>query len=210
MVKALINQFTENTYIINEKKNAMIVDPGADMKQIKEYIATNEYIVEAVLLTHGHFDHLVSLNDVVKEYGCKVYIYNSERDFLFNPNLNLSNSLPVPLVLKDKSKIVLLNNKDEITLGREKIKVIHTPGHTRGCVCYKYKRFLFSGDTLFKGTIGRHDLPTSNKSDLMKSLGIIVKECRDNTVVYPGHGHFTTILTEKHDNPFLSHLIKRR
>lgn len=208
MVKAIINQYTENTYIINEKKEALIIDPGADIKEIKKVIDGNEFNVKGVLLTHGHFDHLVSLNDVVEEYDCNVYLFESERDFLFNPNLNLSNSLPVPFTFKSKNKVILLSDKEVLHLGREVIKVIHTPGHTRGCVCYKYKRFLFSGDTLFKGTIGRFDLPTSNKTHLMRSLQVIIKECKDNTLVYPGHGHFTTILNEKHENPYLNNFKK--
>lgn len=209
MVNAIINEYTENTYIINEKQEALIIDPGANFLDIVKYINEKELVVNGVLLTHGHFDHLYTLNEVVDRYNCKVYIYNKERDFLFDPNLNLSNTLSKPFVLKDKSKVVELKNDSVIELGREKITLIHTPGHTRGGVCYKYKRFLFSGDTLFKGSIGRSDLPTSNRADLKRSLEFLMKHCRDNTVVYPGHGSFTTILTEKHDNPFLSYLNKR-
>ena len=210
MIKAIINEYTENTYIINEKKEALIIDPGANFNDIIKYINESELIVNGVLLTHGHFDHLYTLNDIVDKYDCNVYIFNKERDFLFDPNLNLSNTLNRPFILKDKSKVIELQTNSVIELGREKITLLHTPGHTRGGVCYKYKRFLFSGDTLFKGTIGRYDLPTSNKVDLKRSIELIVKHCRDNTVVYPGHGSFTTILTEKHDNPFLSYMKKKR
>jgi|LGVF01.2.fsa_nt_gb glyoxylase-like metal-dependent hydrolase (beta-lactamase superfamily II) len=203
MVKAIINEYTENTYIINEKLETFIIDPGANFSEIKAYITEKNFIVKGILLTHGHFDHLYSINEVENEYKCDIYIYETERDFLFDPNLNLSSSLNTPISLKHKNRLKLIKHNDELILGREKIKVLHTPGHTRGGVCYKYKRFLFSGDTLFKGTIGRYDLPTSNKAQLRRSLELIIKECRDNTVVYPGHGHFTTILNEKHENPFL-------
>ena len=206
MVKAIINEYTENTYVINEKQDALIIDPGANFIDIVKYINENEFEVKGVLLTHGHFDHLYTLNKVIDEYKCNIYIFNKERDFLFDPNLNLSNTLNKPFTLEDKSKVIELNKDSVIELGREKITLLHTPGHTRGGVCYKYKRFLFSGDTLFKGTVGRSDLPTSNKADLKRSIELIIKSCRDNTVVYPGHGSFTTILSEKHDNPFLSYM----
>lgn len=208
MVKAIINEYTENTYIINEKKEAFIIDPGANFKDIVAYVTESEFEIKGVLLTHGHFDHLFTLNKVVEEYKCNVYIFYKERDFLFDPNLNLSNTLHKPFTMKDKSKVIELREDSVIEIGREKITLLHTPGHTRGGVCYKYKRFLFSGDTLFKGTIGRYDLPTSNKADLKRSIELIVKSCRDNTVVYPGHGNFTTILSEKHDNPFMSYMKK--
>ena len=206
MVKAIINEYTENTYIINEKKDAYIIDPGASFKDIEAYIDSESFNVLGVLLTHGHFDHLYTLNKVLEKYECNVYIHNKERDFLFDPNLNLSNSISKPIVLKNKKAACLLTDDQLIKFGYNDIKVIPTPGHTRGGVSYKYKRFLFSGDTLFKGTIGRYDLPTSNKTELERSLKRLLKECKDNTVVYPGHGHFTTILTEKHENPFLQNI----
>ena len=208
MVKAIINEYTENTYVINERKEALIIDPGANFKEISAYIKDNNYDVKGILLTHGHFDHLYTLKETYQAYQCPVYIYNSERDFLFDPNLNLSSTLHNPIFFKEKDAVVPLEDNSVIELGRERITILHTPGHTRGSICYKYKRFLFSGDTLFKGTIGRHDLPTSNKAALKRSLELILKKCRDNTVVYPGHGSFTTILNEKHENPFLEHLRK--
>lgn len=206
MVKAIINEYTENTYIINEKNEAYIIDPGAPLEEIDEYITEKSLTVIGVLLTHGHFDHLYTLNDVVDKYQCNVYLFHSERDFLFDPSLNLSNILHTPITFKQKEKIVALEESSTLPLGKESITLLHTPGHTRGGVCYKYKRYLFSGDTLFKGTIGRSDLPTSNKKKLMDSLKLIVQKCKDNTMVYPGHGSFTTIINEKHENQYLRFL----
>lgn len=106
-------------------------------------------------------------------------------------------------ILNEKTLVKSITSKDTIKLGYETIKVVETPGHTRGGVCYHYKNFLFSGDTLFKGSIGRHDLPTSNKAEITRSVNMLVKKFSANTIVYPGHGHFTTILKEKLDNPFV-------
>ena len=90
MVKIILNDFTENTYIINEKTDAFIIDPGTNFKGIKEYINESKFNVLGILLTHGHFDHITAVNRLVKEYNCDVHIYEKERDFLFDPNLNLS------------------------------------------------------------------------------------------------------------------------
>jgi len=205
MVKALINQYTENTYIINEQKEAYIIDPGARAKEIDEYITEKDLVVLGIILTHGHFDHMYSINDVQKLYQCPIYIYKDERDFLFDPNLNLSSTIAKSITVRAKSSVKLLEDSDQLKLGNNIIKIIHLPGHTRGGIGLLYKRFLFSGDTLFKGTIGRTDLPTSSKSAMDRSLKKILAICKDNTVVYPGHGHFTTILTEKHENFYLKH-----
>ena len=155
------------------------------------------------MLTHGHFDHIFSLNEIVAKYNAEIYIHEKERDFLFDPNLNLSSMTYKRFVLNNKVLVNNITSKDTFKLGYETIKVVETPGHTRGGVCYHYKNFLFSGDTLFKGSIGRTDLPTSNKAALERSVNMLVTKLRDNTVVYPGHGHFTTILSEKLDNPFI-------
>ena len=105
--------------------------------------------------------------------------------------------------MNDKSTVNTFTEEDKIKLGNETIRIIESPGHTRGSVCFKYRNFLFSGDTLFKGTIGRTDLPTSNTLNIQKSIKKIIKICSDNTIVYPGHGHWTTILNEKYENPFI-------
>ena len=203
IVKAILSDFTENTYIINEKKECFIIDPGTNFSEIVSYINEKQLNVKGILLTHGHFDHIFSLNEIVSEYDVPVHIHEKERDFLFDPNLNLSSMTYKRFVLTNKEIVNTISGKDTFKLGYETIKVVETPGHTRGGVCYHYKNFLFSGDTLFKGSIGRHDLPTSNKAEITRSVNMLVSKFRANTIVYPGHGHFTTILNEKLDNPYV-------
>lgn len=203
MVKTIINEFSENTYIVNKGKEAYIIDPGAHYNEIVEYITTSEFEVKGVLLTHGHFDHIYSLNDLIDTYNPDIYIHKDERDFLFNTSLNLSSMINKQFKIKSKDKIVIIEDKQKLPLGREIIEVMHTPGHTRGSVCYKYKKFLFSGDTLFKGTVGRTDLPTGNRTHLERSLKRIIKDCKDNIVIYPGHGSISTILNEKYENEYI-------
>ncbi|MBU1020614.1 MAG: MBL fold metallo-hydrolase [Firmicutes bacterium] len=203
MIKALVNEFTENTYIINEKKDAYIIDPGSKIEEIKEYITEKNLNILGVLITHGHFDHIVAVNDLVQEYDVNVYIHELERDFLFDPNLNLSSMTYNKFIMAKKKNVITFNKNQTFQLGHETISIIETPGHTRGGVCYQYKRVLFSGDTLFKNSIGRTDLPTSNRADLERSVNMLATTLKDNTIVYPGHGHFTTILNEKYENPFI-------
>jgi glyoxylase-like metal-dependent hydrolase (beta-lactamase superfamily II) len=203
MIHSFINEFSENTYIISSDKDALIVDPGASLNQIQNYVDKNNLNVVGVLLTHGHFDHILFLNEVVKLYDPVVYIHESERDFLFDPNLNLSSTMKRRIRMNQKENIKTITHGDKITINNETIYAHHTPGHTRGGICYQYQNFLFSGDTLFKGTIGRTDLPTSSMKEMKESIKYIIHTFHDNTIVYPGHGHFTTIVNEKYENPYI-------
>lgn len=203
MIKEILNEFTENCYIVNEKEEAYVIDPGTNYNDIKEYIIQNNLVIKGVLLTHGHFDHVFALNQFLEDFDVDVYIHELERDFLFDPNLNLSSSTYSKFVLNKKSNVKTYQDKDIFKLKYNDIKVIHTPGHTRGSSCFAYKNFCFSGDTLFKGTIGRYDLPTSSKADITRSLKKLVKLLKDNTIIYPGHGQFTTMINEKYDNEYL-------
>lgn len=197
MLKTFISEFTENTYVISEKKEAIIIDPGVKFNQLNEYIDENELIVKAILLTHGHVDHIFTINECVDAFDCPVYIHENERDFLFDPNLNLSSTTYKKIVLQNKSKVVTYKDKDKIDLPYNKISVFYSPGHTRGSSCFHYKHFLFSGDTIFNNAVGRTDLPTGSQKKLQDSINSLLNHFKDNTVIYPGHGAFTTVATEK-------------
>lgn len=206
MIEAIINLFTENTYIINEGRDAFIIDPGARLDKIKAYIEKKDLNVKAILLTHGHFDHILYINEVVEEYQCPVYLHKDERNFLFDPTLNLSSTIDKKIVFKDKNLIKTFETPFQLKLGEETIDVMHTPGHSRGSVCYEYGTVVFTGDTLFRGSIGRSDLPTSNTSVLNQSLRKILDTYHDNTLIYPGHGEFSTLVHEKMKNRWLKNL----
>ena len=144
MIKAILNDFTENTYIINEKAEAYIIDPGTNYLKIKEYLDKKNFKVVGILLTHGHFDHIVAVNSVVKDFNTKIYIHEKERDFLFDPNLNLSGLTYERFTVDNKAAVITFNENDKLKLGKESIRIIETPGHTRSSICLKYKNFLFS------------------------------------------------------------------
>ena len=200
MIKAIVNDFAENCYIVSEDKKAYVIDPGSNYEAMKHYL--NEYglTIAGVLLTHGHYDHICGLNKLLEETDAPIYIHESERDFLFDPTLNLSSFMADRFRVAAKHRIETLNESMTFPLGKTKIRVIHTPGHTRGSVAYAYEDVLFSGDTLFKETVGRTDLPTGDHAALEQSVHRLLETFDLNTLVYPGHGPFTTIVHEKQNN----------
>lgn len=202
MVKALLNEFAENTYLLIEKKDVVIIDPGASFKDIKSYIEENELTLKYVLLTHGHVDHIISLNDILEEYQVNVYINKDERDFLFDPNLNLSSTMFKKIKIEKKDLVKTFSEGDTFTVGEETISTLHLPGHTRGCSSFKYKNRVFVGDTIFSDGVGRTDLPTGSSVQLEQSINKLLNNFSDNTLLYPGHGKHTTVLTQKNRCPY--------
>ena len=202
MIKAIINEFAENTYLIIEKKQCIIVDPGASLEAIKEYIDQEELTLQSILLTHGHIDHIIGVNDLLKEYDVDVYIHETERDFLFDPNLNLSGTMYKKIVVTDKKRVKTFKDDDTFKLDEQVIKVIHLPGHTRGSSGFEYKNVVFVGDTIFIDGVGRTDLPTGSNVALEESINKLLNRYSDNTVLYSGHGKRSTVLTQKNRCPY--------
>lgn len=202
MIKTIINEFAENTYVIKEKNEAVIIDPGANIDEIKAFIDENSLVVKYVLLTHGHFDHIFSINEVIESFDCDVYCHESERDFMFDPNLNLSSMTYKKITVKNKSKVKTYKDEDEFELQFNNVKVIHNPGHTRGSSSFQYKKSVFVGDTLFKDGVGRTDLPTGSQSALERSINKLLNKFSANTILYPGHGPHTTVLSVKNTCPY--------
>ncbi len=189
--------FFENTYLINNGLDAIIVDPGEGIGEYLEEI--NKYNIKAILLTHGHIDHI----DGIKYFlNSDIYIYKDEVEFLDSKVLSLYEAFgKLKSFNKDNLKIHLLE-EGTINLLGFKIDVIHTPGHTKGSCCYLFNdNILFSGDTLFQVSVGRTDFPTGSMSELNNSLNKL-KKLDDTVKVYPGHGAETTIGFEKKYNPY--------
>lgn len=190
--------FFENTYLINNEENeAILVDPGEGIDDYLEEI--NQYNIKAILLTHGHMDHI----DGIKHFlNVPIYIYKDEEDFLSSPDLSLYRyfNKHMPFNISDLS--IHLLEEGTINLLGFNIEVIVTPGHTKGSVCYLVdNKYLFSGDTLFQCSIGRTDFPTGSNLDMNKSLDRL-KKLSDDVRVFPGHGAETSIKFEKQYNPY--------
>ncbi len=203
MLKMILNEFAENSYILTEGSTTYVIDPGSNTAAMMDYLKTHQLAPKAILLTHGHFDHIQGVNTLIHSYRVPVYIHPDERDFLFDPNLNLSALMREPYRVFKKDFVQTYASNQTFPLGDTHLKVIHTPGHTRGSVSFAYDDVLFSGDALFKENIGRTDLPTGDYATLIETIKALTQTHADNTLVYPGHGPMTTIVHEKHHNPYL-------
>ncbi len=200
---------TCNIYIIGEEgEPCIIVDLGSnDNDFLDRYVDKHhDGKILGILLTHGHYDHIRGL--VSLKHKATVMCHAEEEEFLVEPSYNGSGwHDEMDEIVLDKIKPYLLSDEDEITLGNYTFKVIHTPFHTRGSVCFfeEKEKVLFSGDTLFHLTIGRYDLPTGSSKTISGSLSKLVK-LPDDTRVFPGHGTSSTLGVEKSKNPYLANL----
>lgn len=200
-----VDRLTSNTYIVGKiNQNCLIVDLGNNDSSIIEYVKENYNLVEGILLTHGHYDHIQAVDSFIKEFNYNIPIYISKFDLelLNNPNLNCS-ALHNKKVITNFNPILIESEKD-INLRSFNIKPIFTPYHTSGSICYllEDENALFTGDSLFKLSIGRTDLPTSDSTKLNKSISKLFKLSKYLTI-YPGHGEITNLEYELRNNPYL-------
>lgn len=178
-----------NCYIIQdeETKETMVIDPGGSIEKIEEMLQVIGANVKYILLTHCHGDHMGAASKLKQEYGGKILIHRFDHNGLGNPSINLSSHIGIGEVsLKEDAR---LDDGDILHIGNLEFKVIYTPGHTIGSIslyCEKEK-MLFSGDTLFRGSWGRTDLPTSNFEQIMNSITNRLMILPEDTIVYPGH-----------------------
>lgn len=200
----IVGPIQSNCYVLaaGHGKKAVIIDPGDDEKKIRSALDRHNLRAGLVALTHGHYDHI----GCAGKFGVPVYIHQDDRDFLSDPSLNLSGFFAYPYSLyKD---IHILNDGDIIDLDGIQLEVIHVPGHTPGGIALWVKsperKILFSGDSLFFGSIGRSDLPGSDGKALVEAIKRRLLVLPEETKVYPGHGPSSTIGEEKIDNPFLT------
>ncbi len=187
-------------YIYDEGTNeAVVFDPAVKGQWICEHLTGKGMHVNAILITHGHFDHISGANELRAASGAKIYAPLPEKEMLNDPLLNLSDTGYT--VTAD----VYVENGQELMLGGMNFRVIETPGHTSGGCCYylESEKILISGDTLFAGSVGRTDLPTGSMSTLISSVREKLMILPDDVTVYPGHGESTTIGDERKFNPYL-------
>ena len=185
--------YGENTYLITDDATGFkaIIDPGYYGVDVKMDIQNNAFL-KYVLLTHGHHDHYVEAKEYVEEYSA-VRFAAPEKD------MDLLRSQPY----KCPEPTILLKDGDIITLGETEIRVIATPGHSAGSVCFVTDKEIFTGDTLFRLSVGRTDFPTGDWDTLMDSIKNKLYTLSEDLTVYPGHGPVTTIGYEKRANPFV-------
>lgn len=190
-------------FLINEDtKEVLIVDPADRAQKIIEWINSEGLKPVAILLTHGHFDHIMGVQGVKKEYDIPIYASKDEVEVLAEPQINVSTMMGAYLSMKADE---LFSDGDVLELAGMKLKVISTPGHTIGSVCFymEEEKVLISGDTLFEASVGRSDFPTGSSCQLIESIKTRLFVLPDDTDVFPGHGGTTTIAYEKAHNPFI-------
>lgn len=191
-----------NCYVLAERPSskAIIIDPGSNEGKIRAVLDKHKLTPAFIINTHGHFDH-IGCDD---KFGVPVYIHRLDMPLLRNPQKNLSIFLDSAYAVN--AQIKELEDKDHIDLGKISLEVIHTPGHTPGGICLWMRspddKILFSGDTLFRQSIGRSDFPGVDPDQIIKSIESKLFGLSADTVVYPGHGPSTTIKEEKENNPF--------
>ena len=188
--------------IINKETNeALIVDPGYEAKRISKNIQELGCKPVAILLTHGHFDHVMAVDELRDEYSIPVYLYEDEAKLLGDATLNHSAKYGIAYQTKADE---LLSDNQKLTLAGINIAVLHTAGHTSGSCCYYLpdEEVLISGDTLFYGTVGRTDFETSSTAAMRANIKRLLTDLPEGVQVFPGHGEATSIGHEKRYNPF--------
>ena len=192
-----------NCYLVSEEssQNTFIIDPGGDAPIITGKIKELSLIPVGIIITHGHYDHIEAITELKKQYGVPVYIHREDRDFLTDPSLNGSAFFGEDAKLPPAEMIV--EDNSVIKNGLLEFKVLHTPGHTPGGMCLLIGDTAFTGDTLFKGSVGRWDLPGGSEEKLKASLEKLSK-LQSSLKIYPGHGEKTTLGEELRNNLYLS------
>ncbi|WP_044642451.1 MBL fold metallo-hydrolase [Risungbinella massiliensis] len=194
-----------NAYLLYDEqtKKAIVMDPSHHPEALLDRLKQLELQVEAILLTHAHFDHIGGVEEVRSFTGADVYLHQAEQDWLTEPSLNGSALFPmVPETICQPAEQILTGGETLSWLGKS-FEVIHTPGHSPGSVSFFTDGMVFGGDVLFERSIGRTDLPGGNHAQLIKTIRDHFFVLPDDTLVYPGHGEITYIGTEKKENPFL-------
>lgn len=194
-----------NCYLLieEETKEALVVDPADRADVILRKLIDEGLHLKAILLTHGHGDHILAVGDLKKQLGVKVYAAKAEEGLLSDPAQNLSKALfGLPVTVKPD---ILLEDGQEFEEAGIRLRMIHTPGHTPGGCCYyqEEEKVLLSGDTLFCGSIGRTDFPGGSLSQLVRSVKEKLLVLPEDVKVYPGHEEMTTIGQEKRYNPYM-------
>ena len=178
-----------NCYIVYVNQKCVVIDPGAESEKVMNTCEDLGLEIEAILLTHGHFDHVGGVKKIAEKTGCRVFLHPDEL------------SLP-PFITSGKLYYTdTYGEGDEISLADLTFAVLHTPGHTPGSVCLRFGEHLFTGDTLFAGSCGRTDLPGGSFAAIKNSLRQLAS-FPGNPGVYPGHGESTTLEQERQDNPY--------
>ena len=191
-----------NCYLVKNLGAAVVIDPFDADNRVTAFLGENKGLERYILLTHFHYDHILGADKLRQLYGAKIVIGIKDAPGLRDPALSLAKY--VGLEQQPFYADIIVEGGQRLKLGDDEFEVIHTPGHTAGSVCYKVDNVIFTGDTLFKDSVGRTDFPTGSYSDLMESLWKLrMLDGQEDIILYPGHGPETTLKTEIAQNPYM-------
>ncbi|HHV27760.1 MBL fold metallo-hydrolase [Anaerosalibacter bizertensis] len=195
--------YAANCYIVycEDTKEGIVIDPGGEGDTILERIKKLDLNIKYIILTHGHGDHIGGIIEVKNGTKAPILIHKGDEELLKDATKNLSSMMFTGKVQVIADKFV--EDKEELKFGNHMIEIIHTPGHTPGGISIKIEENLFTGDTLFAGSIGRTDFPGGSYKQIIESIKEKLILYPDDTIVYPGHGPSSTIGREKASNPFI-------
>lgn len=196
----IVGIYAVNCYIVYDESSMQgsIIDPGGNLKEIIKTIENLKIKLQYILLTHGHFDHTGAVEELSVKYNLPVCLSKNDFDMMLNDNTD-----KLFVNLKDVEKFIYLEDNDIIKSGNLNFKVLETPGHTPGGICFLIEDVLFSGDTLFNNSVGRTDFNGGSYEKLIDSIKNKIMELPDNTIVLPGHGDESSVGNERMYNPFL-------
>lgn len=193
-----------NCYILYDEKHrvGVAIDPGGDGEMLWRFLENKAIKLLAILNTHAHADHIGAVDFLRNKTGARFYIHKADASMLADSTLNLSAFMGRPVVTRPAD--VLLHDGEVLNFDDIKFTVLHTPGHSPGGVCYLMEDRIFSGDTLFAGSVGRTDFPGASMEELLHSLREKIMGLPENLLVYCGHGPSTSVGYEKQYNPYLN------
>jgi glyoxylase-like metal-dependent hydrolase (beta-lactamase superfamily II) len=204
----VVGQLGTNCYLVGcpETRQGLVIDPGGEGRTIAARIRNLQLKVKRIILTHGHIDHWAGAGEVVAATGAPISLHREDAPLVGNPEASLAAFLAGPQVRLDVADD-FLEDGAVVEVGRVKLRVLHTPGHTPGGICLYGAGIVFTGDTLFEGSIGRTDFPGGNLRQLIATIREKLLVLPDDTEVCPGHGPRTTIGYERRYNPYLTEVL---
>ena len=196
----VLGSYENNCYILREENatTCVLVDPATDAQHLLEKTQEMGLAIEAILLTHGHFDHVLAVQEITAATGCPVWMHPGDH----HPENGAMLDFFYPLSKVELPNVRYCNEGDVLNLAGLSIQVLATPGHTNGSVCFQCEDLLLTGDTLFAGSIGRTDLPGGSYQTIQTTLQRLTA-LEENFHILPGHGEASDLATEKRSNPYL-------
>ena len=196
----ILGNYENNCYILRDENSSgcVLIDPACDAPYLLEKTQKMGLSVEAILLTHGHFDHVLAVKEIAEKTGCPVWLHKEDH----HPQNGTMLDFFYPLSKEELADVRYCGEGDILHLAGLEIKVLATPGHTQGSVCYQCEDVLFTGDTLFAGSCGRTDLPGGSYQTIRVSLARLAA-LEENYRILPGHGSESDLNAERRSNPYL-------